>query len=103
MGSAREGQDESILDGLERDAALVEAEGQVAVLAQGTAQGSRRLARTDKDFCHLLEVCQIFGTLIADDAQIYNLGVTDDVLVLGIKGTLSVVEPKILKALSSKL
>jgi DNA invertase Pin-like site-specific DNA recombinase len=57
-----------------------------------------RLARTDKDFCHLLEVCQVFGTLIADDAQIYDLGVTDDVLVLGIKGTLSVVELKILKA-----
>ena len=57
-----------------------------------------RLTRTDKDFCHLLEVCQIFGTLIADDAQIYDLGVTDDVLVLGIKGTLSVVELKILKA-----
>jgi DNA invertase Pin-like site-specific DNA recombinase len=57
-----------------------------------------RLARTDKDFCHLLEVCQIFGTLIADDAQIYDLGLTDDVLVLGIKGTLSVVELKILKA-----
>src|SRR5256885_5834016 len=31
--------------------------------------GSRevsRLSRTDKDWCRLLEVCQIFGTLIAD-------------------------------------
>jgi DNA invertase Pin-like site-specific DNA recombinase len=57
-----------------------------------------RLVRTDKDFCHLLEVCQVFGTLIADDTQIYDLGVMDDLLVLGIKGTLSVVELKILKA-----
>ena len=57
-----------------------------------------RLVRTDKDFCHLLEVCQVFGTLIADDTQIYDLGLTDDLLVLGIKGTLSVVELKILKA-----
>ena len=37
-----------------------------------------RLARTDKDFCHLLEVCQIFGTLIADDAQIYDLDVRSE-------------------------
>jgi DNA invertase Pin-like site-specific DNA recombinase len=57
-----------------------------------------RLVRTDKDFCHLMEVCQIFGTLIADDAQIYDLSLMDDLLVLGIKGTLSVVELKILKA-----
>ena len=36
--------------------------------------GSRdasRLSRTDKDWCRLLEVCQIFGTLIADEQQIY--------------------------------
>src|SRR5215475_2060025 len=26
-----------------------------------------RLSRTDKDWCRLLEVCQIFGTLIADE------------------------------------
>jgi DNA invertase Pin-like site-specific DNA recombinase len=57
-----------------------------------------RLARTDKDFCHLLEVCQIFGTLIGDDTQVYDLALMDDLLVLGIKGTLSVVELKILKA-----
>jgi DNA invertase Pin-like site-specific DNA recombinase len=57
-----------------------------------------RLARTDKDFCHLLEVCQIFGTLIGDETQVYDLALMDDLLVLGIKGTLSVVELKILKA-----
>jgi DNA invertase Pin-like site-specific DNA recombinase len=57
-----------------------------------------RLARTDKDFCHLLEVCQIFGTLIGDETQLYDLALMDDLLVLGIKGTLSVVELKILKA-----
>jgi DNA invertase Pin-like site-specific DNA recombinase len=57
-----------------------------------------RLVCTDKDFCYLLEVCQIFGILIADDTQIYDFGLTDDFLVLGIKGTLSVVELKILKA-----
>jgi DNA invertase Pin-like site-specific DNA recombinase len=57
-----------------------------------------RLARTDRDFCHLIEVCQVFGTLIGDETQIYDLALMDDLLVLGIKGTLSVVELKILKA-----
>jgi len=56
-----------------------------------------RLARTDKDFCHLLEVCQVFGTLLGDEERLYDLDVTDDLLVLGIKGTLSVVELRILR------
>jgi DNA invertase Pin-like site-specific DNA recombinase len=62
--------------------------------------GSRevsRLSRTDKDWCRLLEVCQIFGTLIADEQQVYDLNFLDDQLVLGIKGTLSVVELKVLR------
>jgi DNA invertase Pin-like site-specific DNA recombinase len=62
--------------------------------------GSRelsRLSRTDKDWCRLLEVCQIFGTLLADEQQVYDLNYLDDQLVLGIKGTLSVVELKILR------
>ena len=62
--------------------------------------GSRevsRLSRTDKDWCRLLEVCQISGTLIADEQQIYDLNYLDDQLVLGIKGTLSVVELKVLR------
>jgi DNA invertase Pin-like site-specific DNA recombinase len=51
-----------------------------------------RLSRTDKDWARLMEVCQHFGTLIADAEQIYYLNLIDDQLVLGIKGTLSVVE-----------
>ena len=62
--------------------------------------GSRevsRLSRTDKDWCRLLEVCQIFETLIADEQQVYDLNNLDDQLVLGIKGTLSVVELKVIR------
>src|SRR5438309_6686620 len=62
--------------------------------------GSRevsRLSRTDRDWCRLLEVCQIFGTLIADEQQVYDLNYLDDQLVLGIKGTLSVVELKVIR------
>ena len=47
-----------------------------------------RLSRTDKDWCHLCEVCQIFGTLIGDADQLYDLELMDDQLVLGIKATL---------------
>ena len=80
-------------EGFERVISLV-ALGEVGIV------GSRelsRLSRTDKDWCRLLEVCQIFGTLIADEQQIYDLNYLDDQLVLGIKGTLSVVELKVLR------
>jgi len=56
-----------------------------------------RLSRTDKDWCHLLELCQLFNVLIADADNLYDLNRLDDQLVLGIKGTLSVVELKVLK------
>jgi DNA invertase Pin-like site-specific DNA recombinase len=74
----------------------------VAEVARGEvgmvlSREASRLSRTDRDWCHLLEVCQIFGTLIADEEQIYDLSLLDDQLILGIKGTLSVVELKVLK------
>ncbi len=56
-----------------------------------------RLSRTDKDWCHLLEVCRVFDTLLAEPDQIYDLTQMDDQLVLGIKGTMSVVELNVLK------
>jgi DNA invertase Pin-like site-specific DNA recombinase len=57
-----------------------------------------RLSRNDKDWCQLLEVCQLFGTLIGDEEQLYDINLLDDQLVLGIKGTLSVVELKVLQS-----
>ena len=56
-----------------------------------------RLLRTDKDWCRLCEVCQVFGTLISNGESVYDLRLTDDQAVLGIKGTLSVVEMGILR------
>lgn len=56
-----------------------------------------RLSRTNKDWCQLFEVCQIFNTLIADEEHVYDLNLLDDQLVLGIKGTMSVVELKVLQ------
>src|ERR1700732_779115 len=80
-------------EGFERVLSLV-ALGEVGIV--GSREVSR-LSRTDKDWCRLLEVCQIFGTLIADEQHIYDLNSLDDQLVLGIKGTLSVVELKVLR------
>src|SRR6266496_188103 len=68
--------------------------GEVGIVGSRDAS---RLSRTDKDWCRLLEVCQIFGTLIADEQKIYDLNYLDDQLVLGIRGTLSVVELKVLR------
>src|ERR1700683_5105814 len=79
--------------GFERVLSLV-ALGEVGIV--GSREVSR-LSRTDKDWCRLLEVCQIFGTLIADEQQVYDLNYLDDQLVLGIKGTLSVVELKVIR------
>ena len=56
-----------------------------------------RLSRTNKDWCQLFEVCQIFDTLIGDEQQVYDLSSLDDQLVLGIKGTMSVVELNVMK------
>ncbi len=56
-----------------------------------------RLSRTNKDWCQLFEVCQVFNTLIGDEQQVYDLSSLDDQLILGIKGTMSVVELNVMK------
>jgi len=65
--------------------------------ARAASREVSRLSRTDKDWYRLVEVCQIFGTLIGDEQHVYDLSYLDDQLVLGIKGTLSVVEWKVLR------
>src|SRR6266542_1148190 len=80
-------------EGFERILSSV-ALGEVGIVASREVS---RLSRTDKDWCRLFEVCQIFGTLIGDEQQVYDLTYLDDQLVLGIKGTLSVVELKVLR------
>jgi DNA invertase Pin-like site-specific DNA recombinase len=57
-----------------------------------------RLSRTDKDWCHLLEICKVCRTFIGDAEHIYDVHLTEDQLILGIKGTLSVLELSVLKA-----
>jgi DNA invertase Pin-like site-specific DNA recombinase len=56
-----------------------------------------RLLRTDRDFCQLVELCQAFGALIADEQAVYDASRMDDQLVLGIKATMSVAELKVIR------
>lgn len=43
-----------------------------------------RLARSSKDWHHLLELCSVFGTLLADQEGIYDPRDANDRLVLGL-------------------
>ena len=56
-----------------------------------------RLARSSKDWHQLLEICALFGTLIADLDGIYDPSDYNDRLLLGLKGTFSEAELHIIK------
>jgi DNA invertase Pin-like site-specific DNA recombinase len=56
-----------------------------------------RLARSNKDWHHLLELCARFGTLIADLDGLYDPSQYNDRLLLGLKGTMSEAELHILR------
>jgi DNA invertase Pin-like site-specific DNA recombinase len=51
-----------------------------------------RLSRSCKDWHHLLEVCAIFGALLADQDGIYDPSDPNDRLLLGLKGQISELE-----------
>ena len=51
-----------------------------------------RLARSCKDWHHLLEVCAIFGALLADQDGVYDPSDPNDRLLLGLKGQISELE-----------
>src|SRR5271163_4181548 len=48
-----------------------------------------RLARSNKDWHHLLEMCAIFGTILAVEDGVYDPHDSNDRLLLGLKGTIS--------------
>src|SRR6266508_3703085 len=56
-----------------------------------------RLARSNTDWHRLLEVCALFGTLLADADGIYDPAQYNDRLLLGLKGTMSEAELHLLK------
>src|SRR5262249_38283716 len=48
-----------------------------------------RLARSNKDWYQLLDMCTILGTVLADEDRLYGPRDPNDRLLLGLKGTLS--------------
>lgn len=56
-----------------------------------------RFARNNKDWYHLIDLCALFDTLIADQDGIYHPGTPNDRMVLGLKGTMSEVEINLIK------
>lgn len=56
-----------------------------------------RLARSNRDWHHLLEVCALFGTLIGDLDGVYDPTDYNDRLLLGLKGAMSEAELHVLK------
>ncbi len=56
-----------------------------------------RLARSSKDWHQLLEICSLFGTLIADQDGIFDPNQFNDRLLLGLRGTMSEAELYLLR------
>jgi DNA invertase Pin-like site-specific DNA recombinase len=56
-----------------------------------------RLARSSKDWHHLLDLCAIFGVLLADQDGVYDPSDPNDRMLLGLKGTMSEVELHMLR------
>ena len=48
-----------------------------------------RLARSNTDWNHLVDMCGIFGTILADEDGLYDPRDSNDRLLLGLKGTMS--------------
>ena len=72
---------------------------QVALAAVGLilALEVSRLARGNRDGYHLLDICSITGTLIADAEGLYDPREYNDRLLLGLKGTLGEAELHLMK------
>jgi len=56
-----------------------------------------RLARNNRDWYHLLHLCALTETLVADAGRIYEPKDPDDRLLLGLKGTMSEFELSLLR------
>src|SRR5712691_912904 len=57
-----------------------------------------RVARNNRDWYHLLDLCGLVDTLIADADGLYHPGGFNDRLLLGLKGTISEVELHLIRS-----
>lgn len=74
----------------------------VAQVCSGNVGGvicveASRLARNGRDWHHLIELCALLDTVIIDPDGIYDPSVTNDRLLLGLKGTMSEFELNLLR------
>ena len=56
-----------------------------------------RLARNGRDWHHLIELCGMAGAVIVDPDGVYDPGIINDRLLLGLKGTMSEFELNLLR------
>ena len=56
-----------------------------------------RLARNGRDWHHLIELCGMVGAIVIDPDGMYDPGIVNDRLLLGLKGTMSEFELNLLR------
>jgi DNA invertase Pin-like site-specific DNA recombinase len=56
-----------------------------------------RLARNGRDWHHLIELCGMAGAVVVDPDGVYDPGIINDRLLLGLKGTMSEFELNLLR------
>lgn len=56
-----------------------------------------RLARNGRDWHHLIELCGMTGSVVVDPDGVYDPGIVNDRLLLGLKGTMSEFELNLLR------
>lgn len=56
-----------------------------------------RLARNGRDWHHLIELCGMVGAVVVDPDGVYDPGIINDRLLLGLKGTMSEFELNLLR------
>ena len=81
----RSGADTSNRDGFRQMLADV-GEGEVGAIA---CIECSRLSRSSGDWCRLMEICALTGTILIDDDGTYDPNNFNDRLLLGLKGTMS--------------
>jgi hypothetical protein len=57
-----------------------------------------RLARNNRDWYQLLDLCSVTDTLIGDGDGVYHPALPDDRLILGLRGTMSEAELHVMQA-----
>ena len=74
----------------------------VAQICSGQVGGvlcleASRLARNGRDWHHLIELCALVNTVIIDPDGVYDPSITNDRLLLGLKGTMSEFELNLIR------